>query len=314
MRWCWALMLCACGTLESQSGAPANAPASGLGPIAPITDDTGLSWVPPFILSAPARDLGHPSVIVDGDSIDLWVSSSANDVSSIGHAHASSFEAGMGDLDEALRATRSWEHGSVSSPSVISTDLGPLMMYVASGRVGLARYDGDAWTAGAVPIYADATGAISAVAAARVDDRARLLVLIDGRIDALECSLASLASGAPSFSVTRAVLTTPSWGTRLLDVGLRIDRTATGRWREDAFFGAALPNVMDFGAQPTPSAVGAASHFLDEGAMFSLVTLPVSSGPPFPTSATTVVYRGGVLFFYSARSGPRNAIGIGRWP
>ena len=90
-------LVAACGTQDSHQGPPTNAPASGLGPIAPLDDATGLSWVPPFILSDAARALAHPSALTDSDAIDLWVAMTSGDRTTIGHTNTARFEEGLSD-------------------------------------------------------------------------------------------------------------------------------------------------------------------------------------------------------------------------
>lgn len=312
-----ALGLCACGIEETRHGAPTNAPASGLGPIAPLEDAAGLDWVPPFILADPARSLSHPSVITDGDSIDLWVGVSVGDRTSIGHARAESFEAGMGPIRESLAATQPWEGTSLVSPSVIRGDGEQILFYVASGKLGLARGRDGSWMRRATPIYAS-DDPIRAVAAARWGDRVRLALLVgeQDRVDLLELPLHGLDDDRPLWQVRAAELVgAPSWATSMLDLGLRVDRTPAGRWREDLFFGVALPAPLDLGAATPPTAVGAASRYLDfADARLQPVGLPLLSGSPYPRAATACAYRDGVLVFYVARSGPKDAIGVARWP
>jgi hypothetical protein len=120
------------------------------------------------------------------------------------------------------------------------------------------------------------------------------------------------------FSRTSGVLLAPSWGIVLTDVGLRLEKTAAGRARQDVFFAATLPIAGDFAGELSPTAIGAATRYLPaadgDAPPLSLVAMPILVGPPPPGSATAVGYRGGVLVFYSARSGPRTAIGVGRHP
>jgi hypothetical protein len=100
-------------------------------------------------------------------------------------------------------------------------------------------------------------------------------------------------------------------------VGLRIERTPAGRLREDLLFAASLPNAIDLGLQPIPTAVGAASHYLPDvgdGPALAQPDAPILTGPPYPRGPIATSYRGGVLTLYSARSGPRDAIGVALHP
>ncbi len=310
-------LLAACGTQDSHQGPPSHSPASGLGPIAPLDDPTGLSWVPPFILSDAARALAHPSALTDGDAIDLWVAMALADRTTIGHAHTARFEDGLVDIAESLHAEQAWEGTSVSCPSVVAGEGERLLVYLANGKVGLARGDEGRWSRRGTPLYADGDGVpIRSIAAARNGDRLRLVVLVGERVDDLTLPLTDLGVGSPGWIVqVAAMVGAPRWGASLIELGLRVAPTATDRWREDLFFGVALPIVADLGAGPAPTAVGAASRYLDhDDARFQIVDSPILSGSPFARAASTVAYRGGVLVFYVARSGPRDAIGVGRWP
>jgi len=324
-----AILFCAaCGVLSSGTGAPTNPPASGLGTILPLEDDEGLSWTPPFLLADPAHALSHPSALVEGDRIELWAQSDKGGQLTIVVARAESFEAGMGALEEALRAELPWEGGAVGSPSVVRSEEGELLLYVAAGKIGCAQLEqGHALARAAAPVYVDGNGGlVRSIALGQEGDRLRGFALVEGaagrRLDALEGTVAglrtALAGGDSGLRARATDFALPSWALALTEVGLRLDRTPAGRLREDLFFAATLPAPGDLGAVAAPTAIGTAARYLDEDAGVEppllVGTAPILSGPPAPGSATAVAYRGGVLVLYSAQSGPRSAIGVGRHP
>lgn len=316
------VLLCSgCGALSSGAGAPANPPASGLGPVIPIEDQEGLSWTPPFLLADPALAFSHPSALVDENAIRIWVQSDKGGERTIATARAETFELGMGPLEEALRAEAAWEAGAVGSPSVLRSGDATLLLYVAEGKIGCARLDaGRAVARAATPVYAEV--ALRSIAFGQVGEHVRGYGLgEDGGLYALEGELDLLLQatrgGSASLRARPVALPTPSWGLAYTELGLRLERTPAGRLREDVFLATTLPSAMDLGGEPPPTAIGAAARYLEEGVPeppLELVANAVLTGPPSPGSATAVSYRGGVLVLYSARSGPRPAIGVGRHP
>jgi hypothetical protein len=60
---------------------------------------------------------------------------------------------------------------------------------------------------------------------------------------------------------------------------------------------------------PTPTAVGAASRYLDEADALLVTPTPILSGTTYPSDATAIAYRGDVLVLYSASS-VRRAIAV----
>ena len=321
------LLLCAgCGALSSGPGAPEHPPASGLGPIVPWSDDTGLSWTSPYILSDAARAFAHPAALVDGQAIDLWVEVKQGDARSIGHAHAAGFAAGFGALEAWPIAKAPWAAGEPSSPAVVRTGEGLALYYLADGQIGLSIHPATgAPRAVAAPIYADPAAPIRSLAAALADeagDRVRLVFLVgdgpDARIDEVVLSPQD-PSAAPV--VHRAVVARPPWAEALVDVGLRIDTTPGGRRRQDVYLAGTLPqpSTGDLGTGNAPGAIGAASRYLaaPEGGQgdppLAVAPAPILAGPPPPRGPCAVAYAGGVLLFYVARSGPRDAIGVARY-
>ena len=334
----------ACGVASSGAGAPTHPPASGLGPIVPLEDSAGLSWTAPFLLADPSRALSHPNVPpnepAQADRLELWAESDQGGERSIVFARAESFETGMGPLEEALGAELAWEGGAVGSPAVLRDETTGLLLYVAAGQIGCARLaEGRGEARAAAPVYTDAGGGlIRSIAFGRAGDHVRGFALIEGplgvRVDALAGSFAALAravsapaAGAALLRARPGGLVLPGWAIGATELGVRLEPTPAGRLREDLFFAATLPQLGDLGVDAAqPSAIGAATRYLDgplrddvglspsPEAPLETVAAPILSGPPSPTSATAVAYRGGVLVLYSARSGPRTAIGVGRHP
>src|SRR5262245_27984386 len=115
MRVLFALVLATtgCGALSSGSGAPTNVPASGVGPTVPFEETEGLTWSAPFILQDPARACAHPSVLVDGEAMDLWVGVVQGEARYIGHAHLAEFDKGFGEITDELRPTAAWEKNAL---------------------------------------------------------------------------------------------------------------------------------------------------------------------------------------------------------
>jgi hypothetical protein len=326
-------MLGGCGVLSSGAGAPSNPPASGVGPIVPWDDEEGLSWSPPFIFADPAVAVGHPAVLVEGDgsgdAIDCWVELQQGARRVIARMHAPSFEAGFGATEDVLAPQLPWHDEALRSPAVARRAAGGIWLaYLSAGRVGLARQDGTAVLVRDEPVPLDTDGrTILSIALGRIDDALRLVLLVeddagggllelvtrDAELEAL------LAGGAPALRVADTGVRSPPWDSHLIEVGLRIEQTPAGRAREDLLLTAALPSVMDFGTQPSPSAVGVATRYLDserpgEDGSFAQPELPILTGPPYPRGATAVGYRGGVLVLYGARSGARDAIAVARHP
>jgi hypothetical protein len=123
-----------------------------------------------------------------------------------------------------------------------------------------------------------------------------------------------LGNGAAPLNPTPIALDVPSWGIGFLDVSLRAEHTATDRWREDLFYACSLPETADLGTS-VPSAIGAATRYHAEvDPPFTVVEAPVLGGSPAPRAPGVVDYQGGTLLLYSAKSGPRTAIGVARHP
>lgn len=324
MRALWIVALLAgCGSLQSGSGAPTNPPASGVGPTTPFSDVPGLSWSAPFILADPARACSHPTVLVDGEALDVWVGVVQGEQRYIAHAHADDFARGFGELERVLQPDP--PSTEVSTPAIVRVGDQRLLFYLSAGTLRVARRDSER---GFSPfpqealLYADALDPIDSMSAALYGDHVRFVLLVGGRIDELDVPLGEVEQvpPGPTRSVARSTgLTVPSWAVDFLDVSLRIERTPAGRLRQDVLFAAALPNALDLGAQPIPTAVGAASRYLpDDPAApappFEQTAAPILSGPPQPRGPTAVSYRGGVLLLYSARSGARDAIAVAVHP
>jgi hypothetical protein len=310
-----ALVLCAgCGTLASGAGAPENPPASGLGPSTPWSDDTGLSWSSPFIFADPARVFAHPSLTVDGDHLHLWVAAQRGDDRQIVHAYADTFERGFTETGDVIAATAA---GAPSSPAAISDSTSTYVFYLLQGGLALDRFDPGGRHVPMTPLYSDPRG-IDSVGAALVNDRVQLVILVGGEIEEATVSLDALSAlSVPPLQFTPTGVAVPPYGLAFLDVGLRIEPTPTGRLREDLLFAVSVPNSSsstDLGTAPEPSAIGAASRYLDPPAAYETGLQPILSGSPAPRGPTLASYRGGTLLLYSARSGPRDAIGVARHP
>jgi hypothetical protein len=300
-----AVALAGCGTLSSGVGAPAPVPASGLGPSVPWSDNTGLSWEAPFIFADPAVDLAHPSVIASGNALDIWVEATPDGHPQIVHAHADSFEDGFGATD-LVRA-------DATSPAMLDRDGTKYLFYLDQGRIGIQRNGAEGL------IYSDGHGPIDSLAAGRLDDGVRLALLVDQML--LEITLGwdeidgFLAGQSTAVSASPTDVGLPAGAIHFLDVGLRIEPTGTGRLREDLLFAAQLPSPSDLGSAAPPSQIDAATRYLDQGTPpLEAVATPLLGGMPPPRAPTALSYDGGVLLFYSARSGPRNAIGVARHP
>jgi hypothetical protein len=310
-----ALSLCGCGALASGAPTPVDPPASGLGPAMPWSDDRGLDWSPPFILSDPAQGFSHPSALADGAALELWVEALQAGARRIVHARATSFEKGFGAPDDVLTASLPW-HDGVGSPALVrAPDGGHYLFYLSAGKVGLL---GPGGALRQQPLYVDAAGSIDSLAAAALPDEAALVLLVGQQLLELRIDWDALARAAADAEVSLAATPTgvglPPWASQWLDVGLRIEPTPAGRLREDLFFTGALPSTADLGSSAPPSAIGAATRYLDTGGTYALVSAPILSGSPAPHGPTALGYEGGVLLLYSAQSGPRDAIGVARHP
>lgn len=310
-----AIVLCGCGTLASGPGAPSNEPSSGLGPATAITDQKGLKFTPPFILVDPSTNFSHASVIADGKQLDAWVESEKQGTVTIAHAHADAFEDGFGDTELALAAALPWEGGAVGTPATLRRDH-TLILYVASGQVGVARIDDGARAP--APLFG---AGVASLAAGLDGDTVHVVTLTGGQIEERTCSWAALeaavSGAAPAFTIASDVAPVPTYGTAFETVGLRIDKTPAGRMREDLFFSVALPLTaamqgQDLGSA-APTAGGAASRYLADGTGYADVALPILSGAPYPSDPTAIGYQGGVLVFYTAQS-TRRAIAVARHP
>jgi hypothetical protein len=311
-----ALLLCCagCGTLASGAGAPENPPASGLGPSMPWSDDSGLSWTSPFIFGDPARTFSHPSLYVRGDELHLWVAAHRGDEQQIIHARAASFEQGFTETGEVIAATGG---DPPSAPAAINDSTSSYVFYLSHGSLALTRFDPGGGQVPTTPLYTDPRG-IDSVGAALVNDRVHLVILVGGQVEEASISLDAISSQTPpppQFLPTGVAV--PPYGIAFLDVGLRIETSPTGRLREDLLFAVSVPSTSsttDLGTAAQPSAIGAASRYLDATTAYETVPLPILSGSPAPRGPALASYRGGTVLLYSARSGPRDAIGVARHP
>jgi hypothetical protein len=243
------------------------------------------------------------------------VQSNVRGTRTIRHAHATTFDKGFGATDTALAAALPWEDGAVGTPAILKKDV-TLLLYLAAGQVGIARMDDGARRS--TPLFG--TDLVS-MTAALDGDTVHVLTLHDGQVDERTCAWAALTASvegaAPTFTLATQVLPTPTWGTRIDTLGMRIDKTPVGRMRQDVFFSAALPLTAamtgeDLGIA-TPTSIGAASRYLAGDVGLADVEEPILTGPPYPSDPTAIAYEGGVLVFYAAPS-TRSAIAVARHP
>jgi hypothetical protein len=311
-----ALLLLGCGATP-ESGGSGWRPVSGSGPFRPLTPDSALGALAPFVLSDNRADLDDPAVVDWGEQLAIWVTARRVNLTTIEHADAYSLEQGFGPLVQAFAPSEAWEAGAVTGPTLIAGDpVIPngmwIMFYSGGGALGWATATavslGHSWAKAPGPaIVANGSeegNELSSPAVVRLDDRVRVYYLASGAIWAAEAPWADIVAarathwtrldGDPTTPGRDPMLRAPSWALSLGRFTARAAETPAGRLRHDLYF-TAITLANGTAAAATATCGFASSYTGDRFVVAGAPIVPTTRDRRAPTETP---YRDGALLLY----------------